>query len=150
MERPARRSVEGLEGLALQRGLDPADPALASSSADVPRGWSPSTPAGQGRSFGGGGHLLYLGSPHTVCSLNSALKISFNWRNGVQLRSAEEKKSSHLTRSTPPGITPPARPKAPREKLSYGVGEGPLKERAEVLFAGGRVGGTARSLCGLF
>ena len=30
------RSVEGLEGLALQRGLDPADPALASSSADVP------------------------------------------------------------------------------------------------------------------
>lgn len=28
--------MEGLEGLALQRGLDPADPALASSSADVP------------------------------------------------------------------------------------------------------------------
>lgn len=34
-ERPPGRSVEGLEGLALQCGLDPADPALASSSADV-------------------------------------------------------------------------------------------------------------------
>ena len=30
------RSVEGLEGLALWYGLDPADAALASSSTDVP------------------------------------------------------------------------------------------------------------------
>lgn len=40
-QRPARRSVEGLEGLALQRVLDSADPALASSSADVPAAGAP-------------------------------------------------------------------------------------------------------------
>lgn len=58
------RSVEGLEGLALQRGLDPADPALASSSADVPAAEEPEHPAGQGpRSRGA--PALASRSPHS-------------------------------------------------------------------------------------
>lgn len=64
-------SVEGLEGLALQCGLDPADPALASSSADVAGAgapvWARAQVLGQSQ--------LYLGSLHIDCFINSTLVL---------------------------------------------------------------------------
>lgn len=80
------QSVEGLEGLALQCGLDPADPALASSCADVPE-------AGAERLCKPGPVFLVASALSRKSSqgLFHKLDLSFNFRNySVKLHSAEE------------------------------------------------------------
>lgn len=66
---------EGLEDLALQRGRDPADPALASSSADVSAAGARAPPRARAQVLRQ--PQLYLGSSHIVYPIHS----SFNLRN---------------------------------------------------------------------
>lgn len=84
--------------------------------------------------------MLYLGSPHTVCSQNSALKINFDRRNRVQLRSAEEKKSSHLTRVMPPASHPQLGPTPRVRSSAVGWAKGLSSRALRSCLQGGRWG----------